>query len=390
MLKKILPLIFILYFNIFAQSYNIHLVKYGKFNNYPNITINEIINTIFANVKWEEIVGVDNNKYVNMITDTESQKFILQFRILDNRWYINAAELNDEPYNISNIEEELYNLYQESINEQKNNHNQNLNLTDSQFISLVKDNYFSSHRDVKVGDIMTAVFDNVRWEKIRGVDGNDYVNMNAYSDNEKIIIQFKIIDMYSWELNAIEIGGIAYSTENIDDKLYDMYKKRSSNYYMPSDDNLNNNYYSYKNNNQNNNNLNNNYNKPNNNQNFNNNNLNDNPDIKKNNLSYRVNIVRNNYFLPHRDATIGEIIDTVFSKLGYDVKWEDNNNYVTVNISSANNKWKSVLKFKIENNNSNLIDAQINGEKYNIETIKNDLYSSYLETKKQYRQLIKD
>ena len=101
---------------------------------------------------------------------------------------------------------------------------------------------------------------------------------------------------------------------------------------------------------------NNNYYKPNNNQNFNNNNLNNNnnfnntPDIKNNNLSYRVNIVRNNYFLPHRDATIGEIIDTVFSKLGYDVKWEDSNDYVTVNISSANNKWKSFLKFKIENN----------------------------------------
>ena len=205
--------------------------------------------------------------------------------------------------------------------------------------------------------------------------------MNAYSDNEKVTIQFKIIDLYSWELNALEIDGIAYSTENIDDKLYDLYKKHNYNYY-------NDNYYNNQNNN--------NYYKPNNNQNFNNNNLNNNnnfnntPDIKNNNLSYRVNIVRNNYFLPHRDATIGEIIDTVFSKLGYDVKWEDSNDYVTVNISSANNKWKSFLKFKIENNNPKLIDAQINGEKYNIETIKNDLYSSYVETKKQYGQIIKN
>lgn len=315
-----------------------------------------------------------------MVTDTDSQKFILQFRILNNKWYINAAELNNEPYNISNIEEELYNLYQEYTGNQ-NNYNQNLNLSDSQFINLVKDNYFSSHRDVKVGDIMTAIFDNVKWEKIIGVDGNNYVNMNAYSDNEKVTIQFKIIDLYSWELNALEIDGIAYSTENIDDKLYDLYKKHNYNYY-------NDNYYNNQNNN--------NYYKPNNNQNFNNNNLNNNnnfnntPDIKNNNLSYRVNIVRNNYFLPHRDATIGEIIDTVFSKLGYDVKWEDSNDYVTVNISSANNKWKSFLKFKIENNNPKLIDAQINGEKYNIETIKNDLYSSYVETKKQYGQIIKN
>ena len=373
--KKILLLLFILYINVFSQSYNIDLVKYGNFNNYPNITINEIISTIFSNVIWEDIEGVDGNRYVNMVTDTDSQKFILQFRILNNKWYINAAELNNEPYNISNIEEELYNLYQEYTGNQ-NNYNQNLNLSDSQFINLVKDNYFSSHRDVKVGDIMTAIFDNVKWEKIIGVDGNNYVNMNAYSDNEKVTIQFKIIDLYSWELNALEIDGIAYSTENIDDKLYDLYKKHNYNYYNNQN---NNNYY-----------------KPNNNQNFNNNNLNNNnnfnntPDIKNNNLSYRVNIVRNNYFLPHRDATIGEIIDTVFSKLGYDVKWEDSNDYVTVNISSANNKWKSFLKFKIENNNPKLIDAQINGEKYNIETIKNDLYSSYVETKKQYGQIIKN
>lgn len=378
--KKILLLLFILYINVFSQSYNIDLVKYGNFNNYPNITINEIISTIFSNVIWEDIEGVDGNRYVNMVTDTDSQKFILQFRILNNKWYINAAELNNEPYNISNIEEELYNLYQEYTGNQ-NNYNQNLNLSDSQFINLVKDNYFSSHRDVKVGDIMTAIFDNVKWEKIIGVDGNNYVNMNAYSDNEKVTIQFKIIDLYSWELNALEIDGIAYSTENIDDKLYDLYKKHNYNYY-------NDNYYNNQNNN--------NYYKPNNNQNFNNNNLNNNnnfnntPDIKNNNLSYRVNIVRNNYFLPHRDATIGEIIDTVFSKLGYDVKWEDSNDYVTVNISSANNKWKSFLKFKIENNNPKLIDAQINGEKYNIETIKNDLYSSYVETKKQYGQIIKN
>ena len=383
--KKILLLLFILYINVFSQSYNIDLVKYGNFNNYPNITINEIISTIFSNVIWEDIEGVDGNRYVNMVTDTDSQKFILQFRILNNKWYINAAELNNEPYNISNIEEELYNLYQEYTGNQ-NNYNQNLNLSDSQFINLVKDNYFSSHRDVKVGDIMTAIFDNVKWEKIIGVDGNNYVNMNAYSDNEKVTIQFKIIDLYSWELNALEIDGIAYSTENIDDKLYDLYKKHNYNYY--NDNYYNDNYYNNQNNN--------NYYKPNNNQNFNNNNLNNNnnfnntPDIKNNNLSYRVNIVRNNYFLPHRDATIGEIIDTVFSKLGYDVKWEDSNDYVTVNISSANNKWKSFLKFKIENNNPKLIDAQINGEKYNIETIKNDLYSSYVETKKQYGQIIKN
>ena len=377
MLKKILTLIFILCLNSFAQSYNIYLIKYSNFDKYPNVTINEIIDAIFDNVKWEDIEGIDGNKYVNMITDTPSQKFILQFRIINNDWYINAAELNDEPYNISNIEEELYNLYQKNMNKKnQNNNTQNLNLTDSQFINLVKDNYFSSHRDVKIGDIMKTIFDNVKWEKIDGVDGNDYVNMNAYSDNEKVIIQFRIIDMYSWELNAIEIDGVAYSIDNIDNKLYELYKKHNN--YKPNqnnnNENQNNNYYKP------------NYHKPNNNAGLNNNNLNNNQYT----ISYRVNIVRNNYFLPHRDATIGEIIDTVFSKLGYDVKWEDDNNYVFVNIVSANNKWKSVLKFKIQNNSTDLIYAEVNGEKYNIETIKNDLYSSYIETKKQYGQLIKD
>ena len=179
--------------------------------------------------------------------------------------------------------------------------------------------------------------------------------------------------MYSWELNAIEIDGVAYRIDNIDNKLYELYKKHNN--YKPNqnnnNENQNNNYYKP------------NYHKPNNNAGLNNNNLNNNQDTI-------VNIVRNNYFLPHRDATIGEIIDTVFSKLGYDVKWEDDNNYVFVNIVSANNKWKSVLKFKIQNNSTDLIYAEVNGEKYNIETIKNDLYSSYIETKKQYGQLIKD
>lgn len=62
--KKILLLLFILYINVFSQSYNIDLVKYGNFNNYPNITINEIISTIFSNVIWEDIEGVDSNRYV--------------------------------------------------------------------------------------------------------------------------------------------------------------------------------------------------------------------------------------------------------------------------------------------------------------------------------------
>ena len=67
-MKKYLILFFITIFlaSCFAENENIDMVKNGSFNKYPNVTIGEVVDTVFDKVKWEAIVGEDGNEYVNM------------------------------------------------------------------------------------------------------------------------------------------------------------------------------------------------------------------------------------------------------------------------------------------------------------------------------------
>ena len=98
----------------FAENENIDMVKNGSLNKYPNVTIGEVVDTVFDKVKWEAIIGEDGNKYVNMRGYLlDGSKALFQFRIIyDSSWRLHALELDDEPSDI-NIVDSLYYMYVE-------------------------------------------------------------------------------------------------------------------------------------------------------------------------------------------------------------------------------------------------------------------------------------
>lgn len=121
-MKKYLILFFITIFlaSCFAENENIDMVKNGSFNKYPNVTIGEVVDTVFDKVKWEAIVGEDGNEYVNMSGYLlDGSKALFQFRIIDDSsWRLHALELDDEPSDI-NIVDSLYYMYVEMTEWQK-------------------------------------------------------------------------------------------------------------------------------------------------------------------------------------------------------------------------------------------------------------------------------
>lgn len=121
-MKKYLILFFIIIFIVscFYSSENIDMVKNGSFNKYPNVTIGEVVDTVFDKVKWEAIIGEDGNEYVNMRGYLlDGSKALFQFRIIDNSsWRLNALEIDDEPSDI-NIVDNLYYMYVEMTEWQK-------------------------------------------------------------------------------------------------------------------------------------------------------------------------------------------------------------------------------------------------------------------------------
>ena len=90
----------------------IDMVKHGAFEAYPDVTVGEMVDAIFDEVEWEEIVAEDGNDYVNMHGTLEGDKASIQFRILDDEsWIVYALEINGKPDTTDNIAEDLYNIY---------------------------------------------------------------------------------------------------------------------------------------------------------------------------------------------------------------------------------------------------------------------------------------
>ncbi|MCZ9891806.1 hypothetical protein OFR29_05795 [Brachyspira hyodysenteriae] len=112
-MKKIsVVLVSFLFLLISCSGSNIDMVRDGAFEAYPDITVGEMVDAIFDEVEWEEIVAEDGKDYVNMHGTLEGDKASIQFRILDDEsWIVYALEINGEPDTTDNIAEDLYNLY---------------------------------------------------------------------------------------------------------------------------------------------------------------------------------------------------------------------------------------------------------------------------------------
>ena len=81
----------------------VSFIKSAEFDDCPNITVEEMINSYLSSPKWEAIVADDGRTYVNvrggMTYDGDPADALIQFKIRDDLFQINAFELNGVPQN---------------------------------------------------------------------------------------------------------------------------------------------------------------------------------------------------------------------------------------------------------------------------------------------------
>lgn len=94
----------------------VKLVKQSRFNNLPQVTVEELINGSLDNSSWEQIVGEDGRDYVNVEGYLDGTHIAIQFRINKNEegWVVNAVEFDGYPIPIGNLSQELYSVYLEN------------------------------------------------------------------------------------------------------------------------------------------------------------------------------------------------------------------------------------------------------------------------------------
>lgn len=100
----------------YKQSHYINTVKNGAFLENRDVTVGTMLETILKDIKWETIVAEDNNYYVNVKGNLNDNDVLIQFKILqDDHWSVNALEINGNPEPIDNIQNDIYNLYINTI-----------------------------------------------------------------------------------------------------------------------------------------------------------------------------------------------------------------------------------------------------------------------------------
>ena len=92
-----LPIILFLFS---CESSNISLVKTGVME-ICDFTVGEMVDSYFSDPVWEEIIGDDDGRtYVNvsggMTYNEEPVNALLQFKIRDNMFQVNALEIDGE------------------------------------------------------------------------------------------------------------------------------------------------------------------------------------------------------------------------------------------------------------------------------------------------------
>jgi hypothetical protein len=84
-------------------------IKKGHFDACKKYNVETLVNSFFANPKWESFVSSDDNNYhlnaTGQITyDNKPVNALIQFQINnDDSWQINSFEINGEPQNDDTI-----------------------------------------------------------------------------------------------------------------------------------------------------------------------------------------------------------------------------------------------------------------------------------------------
>ena len=104
-MKKIYLLSYLILLLILSSctSSEVSFIKSAEFDACPNITVEEMVNSYLSSPQWEAIVAEDERTYVNvtggMTYDGDPADALIQFKIRDDLFQINAFELNGDPQN---------------------------------------------------------------------------------------------------------------------------------------------------------------------------------------------------------------------------------------------------------------------------------------------------
>lgn len=83
-------------------------------------------------------------------------------------------------------------------------------------VSMVKNGHFYFNKNVTVGELLDANFDDVEWESLVAADGKTYVNATMNMEGVTVLIQFKVNEKNnSFNVNACEINGIPVSISDL-------------------------------------------------------------------------------------------------------------------------------------------------------------------------------
>ena len=102
-MKNLYILSFLLLILSSCTNSDVSFIKSAEFDDCPNITVEEMVNSYLSSPKWEAIVADDGRTYVNvtggMTYDGDPADALIQFKIRDDLFQINALEINGNPQN---------------------------------------------------------------------------------------------------------------------------------------------------------------------------------------------------------------------------------------------------------------------------------------------------
>ena len=118
--------------------------------------------------------------------------------------------------------------YIDSSIEYTNNINIDAKSRNFDAIDFIKQSYFTTYTNIKIEDLISA-FNFVEWRDfISEDDYMRYVDIIGTIDDNQYIFQFKILNIYRWELFAFEINDKAYTTDKASNILYALYTNKNN------------------------------------------------------------------------------------------------------------------------------------------------------------------
>jgi len=84
-----------------SESANISVVKDGKLDAYPDVTVGQLVDNFIGNPQWSQFLGENDENFVNatgkVSYDGREVEAVVQFTVYGKRFVLNAFEMNGVP-----------------------------------------------------------------------------------------------------------------------------------------------------------------------------------------------------------------------------------------------------------------------------------------------------